>query len=113
NASLPNKLNVYDQLKQSFPSHIPPSTIYESFSELEDWLNRYESGVVLKPLSGMHGKGIIHVQKKDGLYSISGRQLNNQVIASSFSSSIKFQKWLLYFRKNQHYLMQPYYHLRT
>ena len=113
NAALPNKLVVYEQLKQQFPSLIPPSQHYEHFSMLQHMLNHYEDGVVLKPLSGTHGKGIIQIKQDKNNYTIYGRQLNNQPLYTSFSSSLALQKWLLYFRQNHAYLLQPYYHFQT
>lgn len=113
NAQLPNKLIIYEQLKQSLPEIIPPSQSYESIHTLEKLLDEYKSGVILKPLSGMHGKGIIHITKEDNHYSIQGRQLNNQPICINFSSKTALQKWLLYFRQNISYLIQPYYEFRT
>lgn len=113
NTQLPNKLIIYEQLKQTLPHIIPPSQYYNSIHTLEELLDHYKTGVILKPLSGMHGKGIIHITKQEKQYVIQGRQLNNHPISINISSRMALQKWLLYFRQNINYLIQPYYEFRT
>lgn len=117
NNSLPNKLQVYEQLHQvtELLPYFPHTEPVIKMSDVTKWLSRYPQGVILKPVSGMQGKGILHIRfnEHDQNYYIKGRNYKNESIQMKFSREINLLKWIYKFKRDVLYLIQPYYILRN
>lgn len=117
NNSLPNKLQVYEQLHQvnELSPYFPHSEPLITLSDIVKWLTRYPQGVILKPVSGMQGKGILHIHysEHDQNYYIKGRSYKNESIELKFSHELYLLKWIFKFKRDVSYLIQPYYVLRN
>lgn len=86
---------------------LPDTKKLASWSGLRTDLNR-EGALFLKPEAGSQGKGVLRVTLAHGRYSISGRNLRNEIIESTFTSERSFYRWLSAFIANRPYLIQPY-----
>ncbi len=110
---LSGKWEVYQILSNhpSFRPFLPRTEIYQNFSQLLSWLNQYP--VVLKPIGGSHGIGVIKISKQNKLYEIIGRDAQNNHIKNSFSSAKSLSIWIKHFVSKRKYLIQQYLDLTT
>lgn len=117
NNSLPSKLVVYEQLSNvTLLSHYLPHTeSIQSVSQLLHWLSQHPAGVIVKPASGMHGKGVLHISynEQEASFHVNGRGLKNEGVQASFVREVALLKWFYKFKKDLPYIIQPYFHLRT
>jgi glutathione synthase/RimK-type ligase-like ATP-grasp enzyme len=104
---LPNKLELYNVLKQStllpyLPSTKPIISTNNVFEEL-----KIHRKIVLKPINGSQGNGIYYIEYLS--LPIKVKTFNrNQHIHKEFSDEKKFSAWIDTLITKRNYLLQPY-----
>lgn len=91
--------------------YVPKTEKFTNTEQLIKWLNI--SPVILKPSGGSHGKGIVKITYVNKKFEVIGRNCYNNKIHHHFKNFIVFNKWILTFTKNRHYLLQEYLNLTT
>ncbi|MCM3767348.1 YheC/YheD family protein [Neobacillus niacini] len=104
---LPNKLELYDALKDTVLSaYLPPT---QSVPGPGVVLKELHAGkrIILKPVNGSQGYGIYYLRKSDKTIHVKTEK-QQKIISRIFPNEAKLTQWLQsLFRKHQ-YLMQPY-----
>ncbi|HJV44945.1 MAG TPA: YheC/YheD family protein [Bacillota bacterium] len=96
-----------------FSSFLPPTEIVKNIEQVEIWLSRYPA-IILKPISGSLGIGIMKITRKPGNeFSVVGRDYKNQPYTHPFSSVAAVRGFLLPLMMKYRYLIQPYLSLST
>lgn len=92
----------------AFKKYLPATTPYYGSHSLTEWL-QYRREAVLKPVSGSHGSGILHI-KMAGVheYDVKGRDANNQLLEHKFTASPALYTWIKHFINNRPYIIQQY-----
>ncbi|MFV9511211.1 YheC/YheD family protein [Tepidibacillus sp. LV47] len=110
---LKGKWEVYQILSTNplFKSHLPKTAIYRGENQLFQWLSTMP--IILKPIGGSHGKGVIKVSIQNRAYHILGRAYNNKKIHLIFQNKKEFLNWIHSFTKEKRYLIQQYLNLTT
>ncbi|OBR62947.1 hypothetical protein A7K91_09525 [Paenibacillus oryzae] len=111
NGSLPSKPEVLLRLKEQpeLTPLLPPSMLFRSAASLPRLLRRYPQGLVLKPASGMQGRGIIAIKTlnlRKG-YEIAGKNRSNRSIRRLFADEEELTVWLERWTRGTAYLLQP------
>ncbi|MCA0755347.1 YheC/YheD family protein [Paenibacillus sp. N4] len=109
---LPAKLEVYGAL-QSDPdlaAHLPETVRYRSAEQLTELLRQHPGGIVLKPASGMQGKGIAHIARcpLQNQWTVRGRSRQNRPFSRTFEGEGGLTEWILRFTGSCSYIVQPY-----
>ena len=87
---------------------LPHTDILSRNKQINDWLNRYKS-IILKPINGSLGMGIIKITEKSGrAYDIEGRDLLNKSFRSSVPDFSSLSRFIHPFIRKWKYLIQPY-----
>lgn len=118
NGKLPSKLRVYDCLRgySSIAPYLPATAAYRHIDQLESILPDLPRGAVLKPASGMQGRGFLHVEaphSETGELILRGRTKNNLSFKEVFRGFASLGQWLQSFMGSSPFLVQPYLPLRT
>jgi len=117
NNNLPSKLLVHSQLLRhdTLYPYLPHTELLSTIHLIKKWLAKYPSGVILKPVAGMQGKGILHLFHDEGnkQFQVTGRSFKNEIITLSFIRELNLFKWLYKFKGKIPYLIQPYFSLRS
>ena len=92
-------------------AYLPRTEIYKGLQQLFLWLNQYP--VVLKPVGGSHGKGVIKISKENKQFEVIGRTATNDKIRYTFPTYPSFSKWINQFIYRKNYLIQQYLDLTT
>ncbi|MBD2872915.1 YheC/YheD family endospore coat-associated protein [Paenibacillus arenilitoris] len=112
NGRLPGKLAVYDSLKDdpALSGHLPSSLGFRSAEQLLRLAGAHEGGIVLKPSSGMQGRGIVHIKRgQEGeKVRVNGRTRQNRPFAAEFEAGRPFARWAARFIGRRTYFVQPY-----
>ncbi|CAM4186231.1 hypothetical protein FHS16_000127 [Paenibacillus endophyticus] len=112
NGRLPSKLDVYESLKEdgALARHLPHTHSFQTAEQLLALAKRQALGIILKPSSGMQGRGILHVTRNplEGTLHVKGRSRQNRSFTLAFSSDDAFKHWLSRFVHHAPYLIQPY-----
>lgn len=111
NRGLPNKWEQYLTLKENpkLSPYLPPQTKYEYRGQLGNWLR--EGDVILKPISGGFGKGVLHLVASPTAL-LEGRTKKNLFFRKSYPSVEDMLNSLIP-RLTSRYLVQPYLSLTT
>lgn len=106
---IPGKWEVYRALRRSpLKRFLPDTAVYRGFPSLMRWLRLYGEAV-LKPQSGTHGRGVIHIVSKPGAsWEAAGRDRFNRVIRRTFTNLPALQQWVCRFIGGRNYLLQQY-----
>ncbi|WP_168122779.1 YheC/YheD family protein [Paenibacillus sp. HB172176] len=111
---LPSKLAVYEGLGKEgrIAAYLPPTALYQAFEQIDRLLSRGgdSGGVILKPASGMQGRGLIRVEpSRSGKgFVAEGRARSNKPFSLSFSKRQALSDWLKAFTGESPFLVQPY-----
>ena len=91
---------------------LPPTNLYTKEEQLDRWLSQYGE-IILKPVNGSLGAGVLKVSMKDKSYTLIGRDMKNKFIAETALTSQHLQDILKPFLASHRYLIQPYLSLHT
>jgi hypothetical protein len=112
NGKLPGKLDVYEALKEDrmLSKYLPLTFSLQTSHQLLELADRFRGGIILKPTSGMQGRGILHVKRCAPQQSlqVKGRTRNNRSFTAAFKEDLAFEQWIGRFIKQTSYLVQPY-----
>lgn len=109
---LAGKWEVYQILQNSdYKTYLPRTELFKSTKQLTSWLDN--SPVILKPIGGSHGSGVIKVSKKNKQYEIVGRSFNNAKFTQIFKTYDSLLVWIRSFTKNRNFIIQQYLELTT
>ncbi|WHY78883.1 YheC/YheD family protein [Neobacillus sp. WH10] len=104
---LPNKLELYNTLKNTALSSYLPSS--QSVSDPGIVLNKLNvmKKIILKPTNGSQGYGIYYVKKNEKTFHVKTEK-QKKTISRIFPNEAKLIKWLKPLLKQRGYLLQPY-----
>jgi len=110
---LNGKWQVYQILSKDhqFKNFLPLTIKYRNIKQLLTWLQRFP--VIIKPIGGSHGKGVIKVFKQNDNFHIIGRNHHNQKISFQFSNINDFSNFIKNFTQKGRFLIQQYLTLTT
>lgn len=112
NSVLPAKLGVYHALKEDdrLKPYLPITSGYQSSDQLMRLMQLHAAGVVLKPASGMQGRGLLHAKlcQHEQSVHVNGRTKQNQPFTITFAHIDKFKRWINRIVSQTAYLIQPY-----
>lgn len=110
---LNGKWEVYNILSKHsvFQQYLPKTNLYKNDKQLDEWLPSHP--VILKPVGGTHGKGVIRISKSNNAYEIIGRDLSSKKIYHFFNNRVSLCKWVSNFTYKRRYLIQQYLTLTT
>ncbi|MEV5025946.1 YheC/YheD family protein [Paenibacillus sp. LPE1-1-1.1] len=112
NGTLPAKLEVYEALKEHsvLAKHLPHTQPLADAAQLLKLADHFRGGVILKPSSGMQGRGIVHVARcpLERSTLVKGRSRQNRSFTAAFTEDRAFKQWIMDFVKHTPYLIQPY-----
>lgn len=104
---LPNKLDLYETLKNSVLSaYLPPSQLVSNCSIVLKEL-AIKKKLILKPINGSQGYGIYYIKKNEKTYHVKTEKQKN-IISRIFPNETKLIQWLQTLIKQHKYLLQPY-----
>lgn len=104
---LPNKLELYDSLKNTVLSPYLPPTLPVSDTEMILKELDVRKKVILKPINGAQGHGIYYVKKNDKTFHVKTEK-QQRIISRIFPNKVKLLKWLKPLINTRKYLLQPY-----
>ncbi len=109
-AELPGKLSVFHALRNEpeLAELLPRSMPYRGSGQLLRWLEREPHGVVLKPDSGMQGRGIIRLWREPDGLRIQGRSATNEPYNCTLQRPERRLPSFQRFLAGRSYLIQPY-----
>lgn len=104
---LPNKLELYDVLKNTVLAAYLPVT--QLVSDTNIVLNELatKKRIILKPINGSQGHGIYYMKKNDKSFHVKTEKQKN-IISRIFPNETKLIQWLQPLIKKRQYLIQPY-----
>jgi len=104
---LPNKLELYNAVKNTALSSYLPSS--QSVSDSGIVLNQLTvmKKIILKPINGSQGYGIYYVKKNDKTFHVKTEK-QKKIISRIFPNEAKLIQWLKPLLKQRSYLLQPY-----
>lgn len=104
---LPNKLDLYETLRNTVLSPYLPAT--QSVSNVEIVLKELtaKKKVIIKPISGSQGFGIYYLKKNDKTFHVKTEKHKN-IISRIFPNEAKLIQWLRPLINQRSYLLQPY-----
>jgi glutathione synthase/RimK-type ligase-like ATP-grasp enzyme len=112
NGTLPPKLDVYEALKDDIllAKHLPVTLPFQSANQVSVLADRYYDGIVLKPSSGMQGRGIVHVKRcpLEQTTKVKGRSRHNRPFSITFTDNHAAEQWINRFIHRSAFLIQPY-----
>ncbi|MCM3567915.1 YheC/YheD family protein [Neobacillus mesonae] len=104
---LPNKLELYESLKDTVLSPYLPPTLFAADTDIILKELDARNKVILKPINGAQGYGIYYLKKSAKNYHVKTEK-QKQIISRIFPNEVKLLKWLKPLIKNRKYLLQPY-----
>jgi len=110
---LNGKWQVYNILLNHplFRQYLPKTKLYKNEKQLAEWLS--SGSIILKPVGGTHGNGVIKISKKAHDYEVIGHNLSSKNIYRIFNNQKSFYKWVSSFTYKKNYLIQQYLYLNT
>jgi hypothetical protein len=104
---LPNKLELYQALKDTVLSaYLPPTlSVLDPSAVLKELHTRKR--IILKPINGSQGYGIYYLRKSDKTFHVKTEK-QQQIISRIFPNEAKLTGWLQSLLRRHQYLMQPY-----
>jgi glutathione synthase/RimK-type ligase-like ATP-grasp enzyme len=104
---LPNKLEIYESLKNSILSPYLPISQFVSNEEIILSELDQNKKLILKPINGSQGYGIYYVKKQKKNYHVKTEK-QKKVISRIFPNEKKLLQWLKTLIYQRKYLVQPY-----
>lgn len=89
-----------------------PDTQWLNMSNLFTQLEQ-NGAIIIKPVAGTHGIGVVRISQNDGFYVATGRAQENRPFQRRFRSRKELQNFVTYFTKDSKFLVQPYLKLCT
>lgn len=110
---LRGKLAIYKTLlrDETLKGHLPHTAPYREQHLIKRL--RTDGQAFLKPVSGSHGKGALHIKRLADSYEIKGRTAHNKPFAIALRGDAQLIRWLKRFMRLRNYIMQPYLTLLT
>lgn len=110
---LKGKWDVYNILFTSpkYKKFLPKTLPYKGLKQLEAFLDHQP--IILKPIGGSHGSGVIKVIKEGNDYEVLGRDFHNQKIHYYFNNKAQLFEWIHQFTIGKRYIIQQYLKLTT
>lgn len=110
---LSGKWQVHQMLTQSpqLASLLPPTEIL-SLATVNDMLQQY-GAVVIKPMAGTHGIGVVRIKETKSGYEATGRNRENQPFRRLIRDSAGLKTFIASFTSGRKFLVQPYLKLHT
>ncbi|MGF6951651.1 glutathione synthase/RimK-type ligase-like ATP-grasp enzyme [Neobacillus sp. B4I6] len=104
---LPNKLELYEELRKTVLSAYLPVT--QSVSDTNIVLNELttKKRIILKPINGSQGNGIYYLKKNEKSFHVKTEK-QKKIISRIFPNETKLTQWLQSLICNRQYLLQPY-----
>jgi hypothetical protein len=104
---LPNKLELYEILKESVlsPYLVPSQPVTDEKIVFEELA--IKKRLILKPVNGSQGYGIYYINKSNKTFHVKTEK-HKQMISRIFPNDVKFGKWLKQLIQHRRYLLQPY-----
>jgi len=87
--------------------YLPKTERLQGRNQLLRWL-RDRGQAFLKPVNGSHGKGTLHISRRDSGYRIQARTATNRPLEVSFASARPLLLWVSRFIGRRSYLIQQY-----
>ncbi|WP_017754257.1 YheC/YheD family endospore coat-associated protein [Calidifontibacillus oryziterrae] len=105
---LPNKWEIYKILSEHpiLNYYVPHSIIATEPSHILKFLKKYQK-VLLKPINGSQGKGIVALSLKEGRKIELQTHINKQIIRKDYSNKLLLSNWLKKLITTHSYLVQP------
>jgi hypothetical protein len=104
---LPNKLELYETLRNSvLAPYLPQSLAIENCLQVANVLNRQKK-IIIKPINGSQGYGIYYLKKNDKTIHVKTEK-NKKIISRIFPNEKKLFQWLQPLINFRPYLLQPY-----
>jgi hypothetical protein len=104
---LPNKLELYQTLKNSLLSaYLPPSQPVATTGIVLNEL-KVKKKLILKPINGSQGYGIYYLKKNDKSFHVKTEK-QKQIISHIFPNEARLIQWLQTLISKRQYLLQPY-----
>jgi glutathione synthase/RimK-type ligase-like ATP-grasp enzyme len=91
---------------------LPPTDLYTKEEQIKSWLLRYKS-IILKPVNGSLGAGVLKISMTDEIYTLHGRDLKNKLVTETALPYHRLMGILRPFLDTHRYLIQPYLSLYT
>jgi glutathione synthase/RimK-type ligase-like ATP-grasp enzyme len=104
---LPNKLELYESLKNSILSPYLPYSQFVSDEEIVLTELFKHKKLILKPINGSQGYGIYYVKKQTKNYHVKTEK-QKKIISRIFPNEKKLLQWLKPLIQQRKYLVQPY-----
>lgn len=110
---LKGKWEVHEILSKNplYKNHLPKTERYRNHNQLIKWIKSFP--IVLKPIGGSHGAGVIKITQKNNTYTIIGRDYHNQKISIKLQGQQKFIDWVNQFLGGRRFIIQQYLDLFT
>lgn len=104
-----NKLRTYNRLRQegSFKSILIPTLLLEDARTVPGFMEKFGESIVIKPLRGARGIGVLKITRQDGAYLTNYK---NESRTRTFEEFLEFYKEILGHRTC---IIQPYIRSRT
>ncbi|MGG3471173.1 YheC/YheD family protein [Neobacillus pocheonensis] len=104
---LPNKLDLYDSLKNTpLAAYLPPTQLAADANIILKELNKLKK-IILKPTNGSQGFGIYSLKKNDKTFHVKTEK-QKQIISRIFPNEAKLIQWLQSLISQREYLLQPF-----
>ncbi|CRK83559.1 YheC/YheD family protein [Neobacillus massiliamazoniensis] len=104
---LPNKLELYNVLKNSvLTPYLPPTMKVSNPGEVLKEL-KIRNRIILKPISGSQGYGIYYVKQNDKSFHVKTEK-QKKIISHIFQNELKLNHWLNSLMVQRDYLLQPF-----
>ncbi|WP_405156095.1 YheC/YheD family protein [Paenibacillus sp. FSL K6-0108] len=111
-ASLPGKWKVYRALSAEprLRTLLAPTTLLQSDTLWEQWLELWPKGIFFKPVSGTHGKDTFRLYREDHhpFWKVEGRNKDNEFIHHTFERRQDVSAWLDLQKAGKKMILQPY-----
>lgn len=104
---LPNKLELYEALKNSILSPYLPYSRWASDNQVVLSELAKHDKLILKPINGSQGYGIYYLKKNQKNYHVKTEK-QKRIISRIFPNEKKLLQWLNPLIKQRGYLIQPY-----
>lgn len=111
---LKGKWQMYETVSKhpDLKPFLPPTEVYSSVDQLKQWLERFSS-IILKPINGSLGIGVLRVTQNNQSLYVEGRGIKNGLLKKTFTSLRTFATFFGTYAQKWKYLIQPYLTLRS
>lgn len=110
---LKGKWEVYNILSKNslYAKYLPKTEKYRNHNQLLSWLKSFP--IILKPIGGSHGAGVIKISQNNNSFIIIGRNYHNQKISFILLDQQKLINWINKFIGSRRFIIQQYLNLYT